>query len=56
MKLILLFSYDAARRCSDESYFIFEMHLLVDHSKIMTYKALAKIFSSLKLNQVPVFV
>ena len=39
MKMILLFCYDAARRCSDESCFIFEMHLLVDHSKIMVYKA-----------------
>jgi len=44
MKMILLFSYEAARRCSDKSCFIFEMHLLVDHSKIMVYKALLKRF------------
>jgi len=38
MKMILLFCYDAARRCSDESRFIFELHLLVDHSKIMVIR------------------
>jgi len=45
MKMILVLCYDAARRCSDESFFIFEMHLLVDHSKIMVYKALVKVQS-----------
>jgi len=29
------------------------MHLLVDHSEIMAYKALLKLFSALKFNQVP---
>ena len=38
MKMILLFYYDAARRCSDESCFIFEMHLLIDHCKIMVLR------------------
>ena len=46
VKMILLFCYDASRRCSDESCFIFEMHLLVDHSKIMMYEALLKRFSA----------
>jgi len=44
MKMILFFCYDVTRRCSDESCFIFEMHSLVDHSKIMVYKALVKRF------------
>jgi len=46
MKMNLLFCYDAARRYSDESCFFFEMHLLVDHSKIMMYEALLKRFSA----------
>jgi len=49
MKRIILFCYDAARRCSDESSFIFEMHLLLDHSKIMVYKALLKRFFSVEV-------
>jgi len=49
MKMILLFCYDVARRCSDESCFIFEMRLLVDHSKIMVYKALLKRFFSVQV-------
>jgi len=56
MKMILLFCYDAARRCSDESCFIFEMHLLVGHSKIMVYKALLKRFSALKFSQAHQFL
>jgi len=53
MKIILLFCYDAARRCSDEPCFIFEMHLLVDHSKIMLYKALLKRFFSVEVEPTP---
>jgi len=49
MKMILLFCYDAARRCSDESCVIFEMPLLVDHCKIMVYKALLKCFFSVEV-------
>jgi len=56
MKMILLFWYDAARRYSDESCFIFEMHLLVDHSKIMVYKALLKRLSAWKLNHAHQFL
>jgi len=48
MKMILLFCYDAARRCSDECCFT-EMHFLVDHSKIMVYKALLKRFFSVEV-------
>jgi len=40
MKIILLYFNDAARRCSDKSCFNFEMHWLVDHSKILVYKTL----------------
>ena len=49
MKMIILFCYDAARRCSDESCFIFEINLLVDHSKIMAYKAFLKRFFSVEV-------
>jgi len=49
MKMILLFRYDAARRCSYEYCFIFEMYLLVDHSKIMVYKALLKRFFNVEV-------
>jgi len=35
---------------------LFCLLLLVDHSKIMVYKAKIKFFSALKLNQVPVSV
>ena len=48
MKMIILFCYDATRRCSDESCFIFEMHLLVDHRKILVSKALLKCFFSVE--------
>jgi len=37
------------RHCSDESFFSFQMHLLVDHSKIMVYKALPKRFFSVEI-------
>jgi len=47
--MIPLFCHDAAHRCPDESCFIFEMHLLVDHSKIMVYKALLKRFFSVEV-------
>jgi len=46
---IVLLLYDAARRCSDESCFTFEMHLLVDHSKIIVYKALLKRYFSVEV-------
>jgi len=49
MKMILLFCYDADRGCSGESCFIFEMHLLVDHSKIIVYKALLKCIFSVEV-------
>jgi len=49
MKMILLFCYDAARRCSDESCFIFNMHLLVDHRKMKVHKALLKCFFSVEV-------
>jgi len=49
MKIILLFCYDAVRRCSDESCFIFEKHLLVDHIKIIVYKALLNRFFSVEV-------
>jgi len=49
MKMILLFCYDTARPCSDESCFTFEIHLLVDHGKIMVYKALLKRFFSVEV-------
>jgi len=56
MKMILLFCYDAARRYSDESCFIFDMHFLLVRSKIMMYKTLLKRFSDLKLNQAHQFL
>ena len=49
MKMILLFCYDVACRYLHESCFIFEMHLLVDHSNIMVYKALLKRFFSVEV-------
>jgi len=49
MKMILLFCYGAAHHCSDESCFIFDMHLLIDYSKIMVYKALIKRFFSVEV-------
>ena len=49
MKMIQLFCGDAARRCSNKFCFIFEMHLLVDHSEIMVYKALLKRFFSVEV-------
>jgi len=45
MKIILLYYYVEGRRFSDETGFIFEIHLLVDRSKILVYiQALRKSF------------
>ena len=49
MSMILLFCHDAAHSCSDESCFIFEMHLLVDYSKIVVYKVFLKRFFSVEV-------
>jgi len=49
--MILLFCYGAACSYSDESCFIFEMHLQVDYSKIMVYKALLKRFFSVEIER-----
>jgi len=47
MSMILLFHHVEGRRFSDETGFIFEIYLLVDHSKILVFnKALPKSFFS----------
>jgi len=43
--MILNIYDDAARRYSDETCFIFEMYLLVDHSKMLVFiKVFQKVF------------
>jgi len=58
MSMIRLFYYVGCRRFSDETGFIFEVHLwLVDHSEILVFnKALPKRFFSALNEARPVFL